>query len=52
MKLPRLGRVLPKSGLLAATALAQGCSARSRKVRKGKPWVIGNSLETLRGDRW
>jgi hypothetical protein len=37
---------------LAANALAQDCSDKNWKACKGKPWVIGNSMDTPLGDKW
>lgn len=36
----------------AATAAAQECSPQNWKACKGKPWVIGNTMDTPLGDKW
>ena len=47
-----LGAVLLVSSLLGGAALAQDCSDKNWKACKGKPWVIGNSMDTPLGDKW
>lgn len=39
-------------GLAATAASAQDCSDKNWKACKGKPWVIGNSMDTPLGDKW
>ena len=51
MKL-KLGAVLVLSGLVGSAALAQDCSDKNWKACKGKPWVIGSSMDTPLGDKW
>ncbi len=51
MKL-KLGAVLALAGLVGANAFAQECSDKNWKACKGKPWVIGNSMDTPLGDKW
>jgi len=48
----KLGAVLVLSTLLAGAAVAQECSERNWKACKGKPWVIGSSMDTPLGDKW
>ena len=38
--------------VMAGTAVAQACSDQNWKACKGKPWVIGNSMDTPLGDKW
>ena len=37
---------------LATSAMAQECSDKNWKACKGKPWIIGNSMDTPLGDKW
>jgi kynurenine formamidase len=37
---------------LASFAWAQDCSDKNWKACKGKPWIIGNSMDTPIGDKW
>jgi kynurenine formamidase len=43
---------LALAGLVASAAMAQECSDKNWKACKGKPWVIGNSMDTPIGDKW
>lgn len=38
--------------LVAGAAIAQECSPQNWKACKGKPWVIGTSMDTPIGDKW
>ncbi len=38
--------------LVAGAAAAQECSPENWKACKGKPWVIGGSMDTPLGDKW
>jgi kynurenine formamidase len=40
------------AAVFACSAAAQDCSPTQWKSCKGKPWVIGESMETPLGDRW
>ncbi len=37
---------------VASAAFAQECSDKNWKACKGKPWIIGNSMDTPLGDKW
>jgi kynurenine formamidase len=49
-KLEKLALAVVLTTFAAAPALA--CSDKDWKACKGKPWVIGNSMDTPLGDKW
>jgi hypothetical protein len=51
MKLRTLVSVFVLAGF-AGVAASQDCSPQNWKACKGKPWVIGNSMDTPIGDKW
>jgi kynurenine formamidase len=51
MKLRTLVAVFALAGFVG-TAQAQECSSENWKACKGKPWVIGNTMDTPIGDKW
>lgn len=51
MKLRTLVVAFALAGCSGAAA-AQECSPENWKACKGKPWVIGNSMDTPIGDKW
>ena len=52
MSKPKLLALALLSGLITGAAFAQDCSDKNWKACKGKPWVIGNSMDTPVGDKW
>jgi kynurenine formamidase len=52
MSAPTIAACLVLAALSLGAAAAQDCSEKDWKACKGKPWVIGVSMDTLIGDRW
>ena len=48
----KLGVLALLSAVFGNAAFAQECSDKNWKACKGKPWIIGSSMDTPLGDKW
>ena len=52
MSAPTIAACIVLAALSLGAAAAQDCSEKDWKACKGKPWVIGTTMDTPIGDRW